>query len=197
MRRFFGMAAAGLLLGIALAGCNSSSSEGAGSTLRNLVMFGGPTVPPPAPGSELDIYCPPVGVIDGGAALQSYGGRTGDPSALRNQISLSNFARECVGRPDGATLVKVGIEGRALLGPAASAGGRFEAPVRVVIKTGDRVIATRARRVPVTIPAGDTQGSFVVVEENLVVPPGSGEFEIEVGLGGAGPAQRPAGRGRG
>jgi hypothetical protein len=49
----------------------------------------------------------------------------------------------------------------------------------------------------VTIPAGDTQGSFVVVEENLVVPPGSGEFEIEVGLGGAGPAQRPVGRGRG
>jgi hypothetical protein len=86
-------------------------------------MFGGPTVPPPAPGSELDVYCPPVGVIDGGAALQSYGGRTGDPSALRNQIALSNFARECVGRPDGATLVKVGIEGRALLGPARARAG--------------------------------------------------------------------------
>ncbi|CAA9352271.1 MAG: hypothetical protein AVDCRST_MAG90-2494 [uncultured Microvirga sp.] len=194
MERFARMTAVGLAVGLALAGCNSSSSEGAGSTLRNLVMFGGPTVPAPAAGGLEDAYCPRVGVIDGGAALQAYAGRTGDPNALRNQISLTELARECVARPDGATLVKVGVEGRALLGPGASAGGRFEAPVRVVIKSGDRVLATRFRRVPVTIPAGDTQGSFTVVEEGLVVPPGSGEFEIEVGLGGAGGPERPARR---
>jgi len=188
MQRFLQIAAAGI--GLALGGCNSSSSEGPGSTLRNLVGLGGATETTAAAAEDdLDIYCPPVGVIDGGAALQAYAGRTGDPNALRNQISLSNFARECVGRADGTTLVKVGVEGRALLGPAASAGGRFEAPLRVVVKSGDRVIATRFRRVPITIPAGDTQGSFTVVEEGLVVPPGSGEFEIEVGLGGAAPGR--------
>lgn len=197
MRFFLRIAATGLCLGVVLSGCNSTSSEGAGSTLRNLVMFGGTTVPPAAASVGLEAYCPPVGVIDGGAALQAYAGRTGDPNSLRNQISLSNFARECMGRPDGSTIVKVGVEGRALLGPGAAGGGRFEAPVRVVIKRGDRVIATRFRRVPVTIASGETQGSFVVVEENLVVPADTGEFEIEVGLGGAGAAERPARRGRG
>ncbi len=194
-----------MLLGAGLAGCSSTSSEGGGGTLRNLLMFsgtpvppfGGTTVPPAAASAGIEAYCPPVGVIDGGAALQAYAGRTGDPNALRNQISLANFARECTGRADGAILVKVGVEGRALLGPGAASGGRFEAPVRIVIKRGDRVVATRFRRVPVTIPAGDTQGSFVMVEEDLVVPPGTGEYEIEVGLGGSGAAERPARRRRG
>lgn len=194
MTRIGRVAGLGLWLGVGLAGCSSTSSdEGGGSTLRNLLMFGGPTVPPAAASVGTETYCPPVGVIEGGAALQAYAGRPGDPNALRNQISLSNFARECIGRPDGSTVVKVGVEGRALLGPSASAGGRFEAPVRVVIKSGDRVIANRFRRVPVAVPAGDTQGSFVVVEEDMVVPPGSGEFEIEVGLGGS---DRPAARRR-
>jgi hypothetical protein len=123
------------------------------------------------PSGVEEAYCPRVGVIEGGAALQAYAGRTGDPNALRNQISLTDFARECVARPDGATLVKVGIEGRALLGPGASAGGRFEAPVRVVIKSGDGVSPRAPAASSVTIPAGDTQGSFVVVEETWSFPP--------------------------
>jgi hypothetical protein len=50
------------------------------------------------------------------------------------------------------------------------------------------------------VAPGDIQGSFILVEDGMVVPPGiGGEFEIEVGLG-AGPtggAAAPRKRSRG
>ncbi len=198
MRRPAAQLALGLACAAGLSACSStSSSEGGGNALSNLLLYGGTTVPPAMANAEDAAYCPAVDVLDGGAALRAYGGRTGDPDSLRNQLSLSNFARECAAQPDGSILVKVGVEGRALLGPGASGGGRFEAPLRFVIKRGDRILATRFRRVPVTVAAGDTQGSFAVVEEGIVVPPGAGRYEIAVGLGGSAPAERPARRPRG
>jgi hypothetical protein len=36
----------------------------------------------------------------------------------------------------------------------------------------------------VAIPAGDTQGTFSIIEENIVIPAANvNDFEIEVGLG--------------
>jgi hypothetical protein len=63
--------------------------------------------------------------------------------------------------------------------------------VHFVIRRGDQVLVNRARSATVTLAAGQTQGSFVIVEEGMVVPAGTGEFEIEVGLGGSGAAARP------
>jgi hypothetical protein len=87
--------------------------------------------------------------------------------------------------------VRVGVEGRALLGAGGGGAGRYTVPVRIVVKTGSRVIAERVRQATVAIPAGDTQGSFTLVEEGLVVSPAdAGSFEIEVGLGGMGGRRR-------
>ena len=172
----------------------TAGQEG-GNWFTNLLRYGGTTVPPAAPRPVDDVYCPSVGVIEGGAAMQAFtAGRTGDPNALRHQISLGQVARECQGRDDGSIVVKVGVEGRALIGPAGS-GGRFESPVTFTVKRGDRILATRTQRVAIAVPSGETQGSFVAVQDGLVVPPGIADFEIDVGLvhGGKGtPAQRPA-----
>jgi hypothetical protein len=169
----------------------SAASSGGGSNFfRNLFLYGGTTPPPAAPDDPIEVDCPAVTIAEGGAAVRSYtGGRTGSPEALRNQLSIVNVARECVGQKDGSILVKVGIEGQALIGPAGSAG-QLDAPVRVVIKRGDKVLANRARRATVAIPPGQMHGSFVVVEDGLVVPPKTGGFDIEVALGGSGPAER-------
>lgn len=175
-----------ILLGVsAMAGC-SSPGEG-GSTLGNMVLFAGPTVPPPAKTIIEDVYCPSVDIAEGGSSIQSFaGGRVGDPAGLRSQIALGQIARECVGRPDGTTVVKIGVEGRVLLG-AGGASGRYDVPVNIVVKSGSTVIANRSRRVAVSVPAGDTQGTFQVIEEGIVVPAADASiFEIEVGLGGAG-----------
>ncbi|HEX8666433.1 MAG TPA: hypothetical protein VF744_20635 [Beijerinckiaceae bacterium] len=182
-----------------LASATPAAAQSIGDTLSNLFKFGGTTEPKEAPRGAGDAYCPTVGVIEGGAALRAYtGGKVGEPSALRHQIAIGQLARECVEQPDGSILIKVGVEGRALLGPAGQPG-RFDAPVTFVVKRGERVFASRTQRVSVAVPAGDTQASFVTVQDGLVVPPGVGEYEIDVGLGaGAGEKpERPARRKRG
>ena len=131
-----------------------------------------------------DAYCPRIDVAEGGSVIQVGGG------SGRSQITLGQLARECLGQPDGSTLVKVGVQGRALVG-AGGGAGRFSVPVRVVVRSGDRIIASRVRQAAVQVPPGDTQGTFVVVEEGIVVPRAAAQnFEIEVGLGGAGQGAR-------
>jgi hypothetical protein len=180
-------AKAGLALAVlgltALAGCGAPG-EG-GSTMSNMVLFAGTTVPAPVPRQTEDVYCPIIEVSEGGSAIQAYsGGAVGDATRLRSQIALGELARECLGQPDGSTLVRVGVEGRALLGAGGSAG-RYDVPVHIVVKRGSTIIANRTRRVAVAIPAGQTQGGFSVVEDSILVSPGDAKsFEIEVGLGG-------------
>jgi hypothetical protein len=173
----------------ALAGCSTSGEGSIG--VGEMLLTGGATRPPPQRVAAEDVYCPPVTVMDGGSAIQVYaGGRAGDSSALRSQVSLGDLARECVGQPDGSTLVKVGVEGRALLGVGGSAS-RFDVPVQIVVKGGSGVIANRSRRTSVAIPAGDTQASFTVIEGGIVVPAAyANTFDIEVGLGGRSAAGR-------
>jgi hypothetical protein len=180
----------GVAAGLAAFGVGSPAFASSSNFLKNLFYGGAP--PPSAPDAPPEVDCPAVTIAEGGAALRSYtGGRTGSPEALRNQLSIINVARECVGRRDGSIVVKVGVEGQALIGPAGSSG-QFDTPVRIVLKRGDRVLANRARRATVAVPPGQMHGSFVVVEEGIVVPPNTGDFDIEVALGGSGPVERPA-----
>ena len=158
------------VLGVAaLAGCGAPGEGGMG----DMLLTAGTTVPPARPPQIEDVYCPRIDVFEGGSTLRTGG----------SQIVLSQMARECVGQPDGTTLVRIGIEGRALL-TAGGGGGRYAAPIRIVVKRGSTVFANRSRSVGVAIPAGDMQGSFSIVEENIVVPAANvNDFEIEVGLG--------------
>jgi hypothetical protein len=172
----------------ALTGCSATGEGGVGSML----LSAGATEPAAQAPSLTDVYCPPVTVSEGGAAIQAYsGGRVGDANALRSQVALGELARECVGQPDGSIAVKVGVEARALLGAGGGGAGRVDVPVQIVVKSGSRVFATRSRRMALSIPAGQAQGSATVVEENIVVPPAdANSFEIEVSLGGQGTGRR-------
>lgn len=192
--RLFGLLAlAGMTVtGMALAG-NAAAEEG--NFLTNMFKYGGTTVPPSQPQDLGEVYCPPVDVPEGGAALRSFGGKGGDSASLRNQITLGRVARECNRLQDGSITVKVGVAGQVLLGPAGSPG-RFEAPLTIAIKYGDKVVVSRSRRVAVAVAPGEAQGLFTIVEDGLIVPPAmTGEYDISVGLGGAA-STRPAPRKR-
>ena len=155
-----------------LTGCGAPGEGGMG----DMLLLAGTTVPAARPPQIEDVYCPQIDVFEGGSTLRTGG----------SQIVLGQMARECVGQPDGTTLVRIGVEGRALL-TAGSGGGRYSAPVRIVVKGGSTVFANRSRSVGVAIPAGDMQGSFSIVEENIVIPAANAnDFEIEVGLGAGG-----------
>ncbi len=176
--------AAGLIGVLAIAGCSSMFSGGSGSSFSD-ILISGTAAPPPATAGVGDPFCPPVAVLDGGGTLQV---RTG-------VISLGQLARECNEQADGSVAVKIGVQGRLVLG-AGAAGGRFDVPVRFVVSDGaGNVIASRVQRAAVAVPAGEGSTLFAVVEEGIVVPRAAAEtFEIEIGLGAG---QAPAGRRRG
>ncbi|HST95200.1 MAG TPA: hypothetical protein VLJ78_10520 [Microvirga sp.] len=181
-----GAARALAVLGVtALAGCGAPGEGGFG--VGDMLLTGGATQAPAQSTVIGDVYCPTIDVTDGGAALQVRGG--GEAGSVRSQITLGEVARECIGQPDGSTLVKIGVEARALLGVGGSSG-RYDIPVQIVVKDGSTVFANRSRRVAAAIPAGQTQTTVSIIEDGIVVPASSANsFEIEVGLGG-----RAAGR---
>ncbi|WP_336491377.1 hypothetical protein [Methylobacterium nigriterrae] len=179
------------LLGV-LAATGAQAQDG--NFLSNIFKYGGPTVPPSQPPDLEPAYCPPVDVAEGGAALQAAGGQPGNAASIRTQFSLGRLARECARRQDGSITVKVGVEGRVLLGPSGSPG-RFDVPVTIVIKHDDKPVVTRSRRTSVTVAPGEVQGFFSLVEEDLVVPPAmTRDYDIEVGLGGGGGKAKSAAR---
>ena len=98
-----------------------------------------------------------------------------DPNAgsLRYQLSIARTARECAAA--GQTMgMKVGIQGRVILGPAGSAG-TVEVPLRLaLVREGmePKTLWTKFYKVPVAMPPGQTNVPFTYVEENLsfVVP---------------------------
>lgn len=185
-------------LGLALAATGAARAE-SGGFFKNL--FGGGSGEGGGGGGNLmapkafdpdDVYCPNVFVPDGGAALQSFAGAAGDNTRLRHQIVFSRLSRECRARGDGSVSVRVGVELRAMLGPAG-APGRFEAPVTVSITYNDQPVTSRPRRVAIPIPAGTAQGEATVIENDLVVPADKAwGYDIEVTL--AGRKAKPAAR---
>ncbi len=185
-------------LALTLAGCGSSGSSGTGEPssaqkLGNILMFQS-TTPPPVDqlpqDDEANFICPQVIISDGGAAIRAQAGP--DSGSLRSQVSINTVARECtpVGK-DGAFTLKVGVEGRILIGPAGSPGSYGATLITQVIRN-NQVIARRSARVGGAIPSGQTGADFSHVESNISVPAGSGEVEIIVGLspGGGEPARR-------
>lgn len=178
-------------LGLVLAGIGGAQAE-SGGFFKNLFGGGGGSGDGGGGGGNLmapkafdpnDVYCPNVFVPDGGAAIQAFAGAAGDNARLRHQIVFSRLSRECRARGDGSVSVRVGVEVRAMLGPAG-APGRFEAPVTVAIKYNEQPVMSRPHRVAIPIPTGTAQGEGTVIENDLVVPADKAwGYDIEVSLG--------------
>ncbi|MCU4179059.1 hypothetical protein [Bosea sp. BH3] len=176
---------------LTLAGCGSSSSSSSGQpstlqTLGNVVMF--QSTKPPAPNqlpkdAEEEVICPEVIIADGGAALRAQSGQ--DSGSLRHQISIVNVARECTATGNGSFRLKVGVEGRVLLGPAGSPGS-YGATLTTTVTRGTTVVARRTARVGGTIPSGQGGVDFSHIEEGIAVPAGGSDVEVIVSLGQGG-----------
>lgn len=176
---------AGAALVAILAASGARAEEG--NVFTNMLKYGGTTVPPSQAADLEPPYCPTVEVPEGGASIQ-----TGAGTGLKHQIALTRLARECARLQDGTLSVKVGVEGHVLLGPSG-VPGRFDAPVTITIKSNGTMVTSRSRRIPTTVPAGQAQGLFSLVEDNLIVPAAMArDYDIEVRIGGGAPAPRAA-----
>jgi hypothetical protein len=171
-------------LALALGGCSMFGDKAgtprpaappSDSTFSNLFKYGSNSAPQINEMQivDMDFECPQVEILDGAAAMRVNSGDT-----IKSQISIGQTARECTVNGNTVTL-RVGVEGRALLGSGGQPG-TYTAPVRIVVKDGDKVVASRLQRKSVTIPAGDTQAAFIVIEDGIVVP--KGDLTLLVGL---------------
>ena len=121
-----------------------------------------------------DFECPPVQVRTGAATLTS-SGNPAEPTALnmKYQVTISTTARECRMGPNNMVLVKVGMQGRVILGPEGGNPGTINVPLRfaVVRETIDtKVITTQLDRVAVAMPPNDSNVLFSHVSEGMEFP---------------------------
>src|SRR5260370_7675916 len=190
--------AAALAVAFLASGCSSSSLLGASqpqppppqpaasgdapkpSSFRERVpgLFSGRRARPPSPGEAAAAQpvasddCPTVD-IRSGASTYAVGPPGADPTAttLRFQATVARTARECTVLAGNMTL-KVGVQGRVILGPAGGPGP-IEVPIRLPPGqggVGPKTIWTKGYRVPVTLPPGQTNVPFGHIEGDVTFP---------------------------
>jgi hypothetical protein len=173
------LGAPALLLGLLVGGCASigspaatfaeASTSGSGSLSSNFLTSSSAEAPQTATGAEPDVNCPPVEIRRGASTLT-----IGPPGAmtLKYQGSFARAARECA-VVEGNMVMKIGVEGRLIVGPAGGPG-QVDVPLRfaVVMETpsGSRAIATKFVIVPVQVGAGVGNVPFTHVEEAITFP---------------------------
>src|SRR5882672_664124 len=159
-RRCFGRALALLVSAAALAGCSSDSVVGSsdgsfGNRFSSFFSSATPGVTQAASrtASAPDIDCPGVDIRTGASTL-NMAAKTTQATAgdLRYQLSFGQTARECLVQGDSLT-IKVGVQGRVILGPMGSPG-QVDVPLRyAVVREGPepKTIATKFKRIPIIV----------------------------------------------
>lgn len=165
-------------LPIVLAGCSSGPGERAdpGDTLGNLFAFNSTRAPPMPPQAQAQatssarLICPVVDVREGGAAHRVYSGKGTGSNDVRYQFSVGETAREC-SREGEQIILKVGVEGKVLLGPAGSASS-FSVPVFIGVRrdSDNQMLVSKVYQVAASIAPGTAHTTFSVVSEPLAVP---------------------------
>ena len=75
---------------------------------------------------------PVIEVLDGTASVRTYGGSDQTNDNVKYQYSMGDIARECIRGPATRSCIKVGVEGRVLLGPVGQPGN-FNVPIRIAV----------------------------------------------------------------
>jgi len=143
------------------------------SDKMNSFFFGAPAQENPnGPVKPEDLPCPSVEIREG-ATTMAITAPGGDPGPLntRYQISIADTARECA--PLGGMMsMRVGVEGRVLLGPAGGPG-QVDLPLRLaVVQEGPdpKPIVSKLVRLSVSVPPGQTGVPFRHIEQSLTFP---------------------------
>lgn len=189
---------------LALSGCGGGSyvgslfGSGSSSSASTQPVPSGQAAQPDGPpqsavfplfnNARTELTCPIVEVREGAAAHRVYAGQPSNAS-VRYQFSMGEIARDCR-VADNRLVMKIGVEGRVLLGPAGSAGS-FTVPVSIAVRDEStrQYVATRNFRVGANVASGEANTSFAVVSDEIIVPLKSlnanDDYSIFVGFDGA------------
>jgi hypothetical protein len=154
-------------------------------------------------GTQEVIDCPLIDIRQGASTLTiGHSANTGDTTnngamAVKYQGTFARAARECAAV--GTNMVmKIGVEGRIIVGPAGGPG-QVDVPLRIAVvketPAGTQPIVTKFVRIPVTVASTTDNPTFTHIEEGVTFPmPSAADIENYVVYIGFDPlaAQPPA-----
>jgi hypothetical protein len=182
MRRCDGGTVAALLSLLFLAGgCAAggpsapATDSSASSSWSVSSFFAGSSAKSPqtVAGAQADVYCPHVDIRQGASTL-AIGSGNGDTTtmSLRYQGTFIRAARDC-SVVDGNMVMKIGVQGRIVVGPAGGPG-QVDVPLRIAVVQetpgGSRPILTKFIRLAVTVGPNEGNALFTHIEEGLSFP---------------------------
>jgi hypothetical protein len=131
-------------------------------------------------GTALNIDCPLINIRQGASTLTigSTGNRGSVEStnngamAVKYQGTFVRAARECA-LVNGNVVMKIGVEGRIIVGPAGGPG-QVDVPLRVAVveetPAGTKPVFSKFIRIPVTVASATDNPSFTDIEEGVTFP---------------------------
>jgi hypothetical protein len=122
--------------------------------------------PIPLPATAADIYCPEVGIAEGGAAYRVGGAEN---ASVRYQFNISDTARECDPAGPGQATIRIGVAGNLVIGPAGSPG-TFSVPLRITVTqdADKKQVYSKTYKIEATADAVNS-GQFRVVADPIPV----------------------------
>jgi hypothetical protein len=163
------------------AGCSTSNLNLFGASSKSDTAAAGTPGGTPAnvtnaDATDEDLNCPDVSVRTGASTLTIGSGKpelADDPSAmtLRYQGSIVQTARDCQTRA-GVMTMKIGIEGRIIVGPAGGPG-QVAVPLRIAVVhegAAPRTVLSKLTMIPVTVADGQGNVTFTHVDPDVSFP---------------------------
>lgn len=159
--------------GSASAPVQGGSAAGSDSWAKRIVTGGRTPIQVDQEAFASDIYCPRIELLPGTHLIQNYNSRTEpNPSNLRFQATVDEWARSCRREGTDQTRIKIGVSGAVTPGPAWE-GGAITLPLRVAIvsgQEGDEPLSSQIVPVSVNVAAGAPAQAWSFVDESFVVP---------------------------
>jgi hypothetical protein len=131
--------------------------------------------PQPVTNAQPNVECPFLDIRQGASTLTfppPPADGSNEAMALKYQGIFVRAARDCA-VVNGQMVMRVGVQGRIIVGPAGGAG-QIDVPVRIAVVsapiTAPKTVVTKLIRIPVTIGANDPNVDFTHIEEGLSFP---------------------------
>ncbi len=181
-RRHGRAAAVVALFGFALGGCSSVPSMPSVSSMFGSGSSAGAqaNASADAPSQPLNFECPNVTVRAGASTMSTYANNADQsPTNLRYQVGIGQTARDCR-LNSGVVTMKIGVQGRVILGPQG-APGAIDVPVRLAVVhegTNPKAVTTKLERVSVTVQPDTGNAVFTLVDNEISFPmPKGGDID--------------------
>jgi hypothetical protein len=133
--------------------------------------------------AKREYSCPKAEILEGTVAYRS--GAADTARGVAYQAAIGDIARECALVSEAQIRIRVGVQGRVILGEAGKPG-TYSIPVRVAVRKGDQTVYSKMSPASITIPPNDTQTTFIVLDEGILLPVGvndpGDEYTVLVGL---------------